>query len=95
MKKVKNQKKIYWHPQADLKGIWNNIFLVLTQNSKIIASVHCAYARKIIKIEEIKNLTFRHLNNITFFFKKLLKTVLKENGHLINEKEKISDQLEK
>ncbi len=36
MKKVKNQKKLFWHLQVDLKGIWNNFFLVLTQSEKLL-----------------------------------------------------------
>ncbi len=34
MKKVKIQKKLFWHIQVDLMGIWNNFFLALTQSQK-------------------------------------------------------------
>ncbi len=36
MKKVKNKKKLFWPIQVDLKGIWNNFFLVLTQSQKLL-----------------------------------------------------------
>ncbi len=46
MKKVKNQKKLFWHLQVDLKGIWKNFFFCANSKWKIVASVHCAYASK-------------------------------------------------
>ncbi len=46
MKKVKNQKKLFWHLQVDLKGILNNFFFGANSKLKIVASVHCAYASK-------------------------------------------------
>jgi hypothetical protein len=45
MKKVKIQKKLFWHIQMDLRGIWNNYFCA-NSKSKIIASVDSAYASK-------------------------------------------------
>ncbi len=37
MKKVKNQKKLFWYIQVDLKQIWNNFF-VITQSQKSLPS---------------------------------------------------------
>jgi hypothetical protein len=33
-------------PQVDLKGIWNKFFFGANSKSKIVASIHCAYAGK-------------------------------------------------
>jgi hypothetical protein len=92
MKKVKIQKKLFWHIQADLRGS-ETTFFCANSKSKIVASVEGAYASKdkmvrilpklkkknffyfgpqvpylkrlyaikIIKIEEMKNLTLGHL----------------------------------
>ncbi len=35
MKKSKNKKNLFWHIQKDLKGIWNNFFVVITQSQKL------------------------------------------------------------
>jgi hypothetical protein len=46
MKKVKIQKKLFWHIQVGLTGIWNNFFCCSNSKSKIVASVDGAYASK-------------------------------------------------
>ncbi len=46
MKKGENRKNLFRHIQVDLKGIWNNFFCCDNSKSKIVASVHCAYASK-------------------------------------------------
>ncbi len=46
MKKVKIQKKLFWHIQVDLRGIWYNFFFGANSKSKIVASVGGAYASK-------------------------------------------------
>jgi hypothetical protein len=103
MKKVKSQKKLFWHIEVDIKGIWNNFIFGANSKSKIVASVHCTYASKdklirtwpkfnncfistpksptyremkIIKIEEIENLTLGHLFRRWFW---LLQYILWEN----------------
>jgi hypothetical protein len=45
MKKVKIQKKLFWHIQVDLRKIRNNFFCS-NSKSKIVASVDGAYASK-------------------------------------------------
>jgi hypothetical protein len=92
MKKVKNQKKLFWHIQVDLKQNWNNFFYVITQSQKSLPAYTAhtlaeikwyvsgpslkknnflfqppsplhktLHDIKIIKIEEIENLTLGHL----------------------------------
>ncbi len=46
MKKVKIQKKLFWHILVDLRGIWNNFSFCSNSKSKIVASVGGAYASK-------------------------------------------------
>ncbi len=45
MKKVKIKKKLFWHIQVDLRGIWNK-FSCANSKSKIVASVDVTYASK-------------------------------------------------
>ena len=46
MKKVKIQKKLFWHIQVNLRGIWNNFLFCSNSKSKIVASVDGAYTSK-------------------------------------------------
>ncbi len=72
MKKVINQKKLFWRIQLDLKQIWNNFIFVDNSKSKNVANVHCAYAskdkiiriwpndKKLIFISDPKSSAYRH-----------------------------------
>ncbi len=47
MKKVKIQKKLFWHIKVGLREIWNKqLFFCSNSKSKIVASVGGAYASK-------------------------------------------------
>ncbi len=63
MKKVKNQKKFFWHIQVDLKGVWNNFFFMLTQSQKSLPAYN---AHTLAKIKWMK------ISHLGTFKKKIL-----------------------